>query len=69
MAMASHRPHSQRDQELHAQAQKWQQLASETLYPAVSEALIELASEHEHLAERLSRSKGKRANEEKNVSH
>jgi hypothetical protein len=29
-------------------------LANETLHPAVSEALIELASDYEHLAERLS---------------
>jgi hypothetical protein len=62
-------PRRTRAEELHAQAQKWQRLARETLYPAVSEALIELASDYEHLAERLSSRKGKRANEEENVSH
>ena len=48
-------PRRTQAEELHAQAQKWRRLASETLYPAVSEALIELASDYEHLAERLSR--------------
>jgi hypothetical protein len=47
-------PGPTRAEDLHAQAQKWRRLASETLYPAVSEALIELASDYEHLAERLS---------------
>jgi hypothetical protein len=38
-----------------AQAQKYQRLAGETLAPALREALIELASDYEHLAERLSK--------------
>ena len=41
------------EEALHAQAQKYQRLAGETLAPAVREALIELASDYEHLAERL----------------
>ena len=44
-----------RTEELHAQAQKYQRLAGETLAPAVREALIELASDYEHLAKRLSK--------------
>jgi hypothetical protein len=47
-------PRRTRAEELHAQAQKWQRLASESLDPFVREALIELASDYEHLAERLS---------------
>jgi hypothetical protein len=47
-------PRRTRAEELHAQAQKWRRLASETLYPAVSEALVELAFDCENLAERLS---------------
>jgi hypothetical protein len=42
-------------EELHAQAQKCQRLASESLDPFVREALIELASHYEHEAERLER--------------
>ena len=42
-----------RTEELHAQAQKCERLASESLAPAVKEALIELASDYEQLAERL----------------
>jgi hypothetical protein len=42
-----------RTEELHAQAQKSQRLASESLDKFVREALIELASDYEHLAERL----------------
>jgi hypothetical protein len=42
-----------RTEELYAQAQKCQRLASESLDPFVREALIELASDYEHLAERL----------------
>ena len=42
-----------RAEELHAQAQKCQRLPSESLSPFVREALIELASDYEHLAERL----------------
>ena len=42
-----------RTEELYAQAQKCQRLASESLNPFVREALIELASDYEHLAERL----------------
>jgi hypothetical protein len=38
---------------LHAEAQKCQRLASESLDVFVWEALIELASDYEHLAERL----------------
>ena len=38
---------------LHAQAQKCQRLASESLDVFVREALIELASHYEHQAERL----------------
>jgi len=43
------------EEALHAQAQKYQRLAGETLAPAVREALIELASDYEHLAKRLSK--------------
>ena len=43
------------EEALHVQAQKYQRLAGETLAPAVREALIELASDYEHLAERLER--------------
>jgi hypothetical protein len=38
---------------LHAQAQKCQRLASESLDIFVREALMELASHYEHQAERL----------------
>jgi hypothetical protein len=41
------------EEELHAQAQKCKRLASESLDVFVREALIELASDYEHLAERL----------------
>jgi hypothetical protein len=44
---------TQVEEALHAQARKCQRLASESLAPAVKEALIELASDYEHLAERL----------------
>jgi hypothetical protein len=46
-------PRRTQAEELHAQAQKWRRLASETPNPAVRESLIELASDYEHLAERL----------------
>jgi hypothetical protein len=46
-------PRRTRTEELHAQAQKCQRLASESLDLFVREALIELASDYEHLAERL----------------
>ena len=46
-------PRRTRAEELHAQAQKCQRLASESLDLSVREALIELASDYEHLAERL----------------
>ena len=42
-----------RAEELHAQARKCQRLASESLDVFVREALIELASDYEHWAERL----------------
>jgi hypothetical protein len=42
-----------RTETLHAQAQKCQRLASESLDDFVREALIELASDYEDLAERL----------------
>jgi len=42
-----------RTEELHAQAQKCERLASESLDVFVREALIELASDYQHLAERL----------------
>jgi hypothetical protein len=42
-----------RAEELHAQAQNCQRLASDSLDVFVREALIELASDYEHLAERL----------------
>ena len=45
----------QAEEALHAQAQKCQRLASESLDPFVREALIELASHYEHQAERLKR--------------
>jgi hypothetical protein len=41
------------EEALHAQAQKCQRLASESLDPFVREALIELASHYEHQADRL----------------
>jgi len=41
------------EEALHAQAQKGQRLASESLDPFVREALIELASHYEHQAERV----------------
>jgi hypothetical protein len=47
------KPRRTRAEELHAQAQKCQRLASESLNPFVREALIELASDYEHLAECL----------------
>ena len=43
----------QAEEYLHAQARKCQRLASESLDVFVREALIELASDYEHLAERL----------------
>ena len=43
----------QAEEYLHAQAQKCQRLASESLDVFVREALIELASDYHHLAERL----------------
>jgi hypothetical protein len=45
---------SVRAEELHAQAQECQRLARESLDVFVREALIKLASDYEHLAERLS---------------
>ena len=42
-----------RTEELHAQAQKCQRVASESLDVFAREALIELASDYEQLAERL----------------
>ena len=42
-----------RTEELHAQAQKCQRVASESLDVFAREALIELASDYAHLAERL----------------
>jgi ferritin-like protein len=42
-----------RTETLHAQAQKCHRLASESLDVFVREALTELASDYEHLAERL----------------
>jgi hypothetical protein len=47
--------HRRRAEELHAQAHKCQRLASESLDPFVREALIELASDYEHPADRLER--------------
>jgi hypothetical protein len=44
-----------RAEELHAQALKCQRLASESLDPFVREALIELASDYEHLSRCCSR--------------
>jgi hypothetical protein len=44
-------PRRTRAEELHAQAQKCQRLASESLDPFVREALIELASDYEHVAD------------------
>ena len=41
------------EEALHAQAQKCQRLASESLDPFVREALTEMASYYEHQAERL----------------
>jgi hypothetical protein len=47
-------PHRTRAEDyLHAQAQKCQRLASESRDIFVREALIELASDYEHQAERL----------------
>lgn len=43
-----------RAEELHAEAQKCQRLAQQTLDVVVREALIELASDYERQAERLS---------------
>jgi hypothetical protein len=45
-----------RAEDLHAQAQKCQRLASEALDSFVREALIELASDYEHQAECLGQS-------------
>jgi hypothetical protein len=42
-----------RTETLHAQAQNCQRLASDSLDVFVREALIELASDYEHRAERL----------------
>ena len=42
-----------RTEMLHAQARNCKRLASESLDDFVKEALIELASDYEHLAERL----------------
>jgi hypothetical protein len=44
---------SMRAQDLRADAQKCQRLASESLDPVVKEAMIELASDYERQAERL----------------
>ena len=43
----------QAEEELQAQAQKCQRLASQSLDPFVREALIELASDYEYQAEHL----------------
>jgi hypothetical protein len=47
-----------RAEELHAEAQKCQRLAQQTLDVVVREALIELASDYERQAERLSEQRG-----------
>jgi hypothetical protein len=54
------------EEALHAQAQKCQRLASESLDPFVREALIELASHYEHQAERLERQRQDSEGEEEN---
>jgi hypothetical protein len=48
------------EEALHAQAQKCQRLASESLDPFVREALIKLASHYEHQAERVEQQRQER---------
>jgi hypothetical protein len=53
---------------VHAQAHKCQRLASESLDPFVREALIELASDYEHLADRLERQRAAREGPRRRVA-
>jgi hypothetical protein len=57
------------EETLHAQAQKCQRLASESLDPFVREALTEMASCYEHQAERLERQRQESEREEENDPH
>jgi len=53
----------QAEEYLHAQAQKCQRLASESLDDFVREALIELASHYEYQAERLEQQRREAGND------